>query len=66
MRATLQSLEERLDPQVFLRVHRAAIVNREAIREVQDGGLALVLTDGSRVAVSRSRRHALDILSSDS
>jgi two-component system LytT family response regulator len=61
IRATLASLEERLDPQVFLRVHRAAIVNVEQIREVRDeGGLVLVLADGCHVAVSRSRRRYVE------
>jgi two-component system LytT family response regulator len=61
IRATLASLEERLDPQVFLQVHRAAIVNLEEIREVRDdGGLVLVLSDGARVPVSRSRRRHVE------
>jgi two-component system LytT family response regulator len=61
VRATLASLEQRLDPRTFLRVHRAAIVNLQEVRETRDdGGLSLVLSDGSHVAVSRSRRHQLD------
>lgn len=58
VRAALSSLEERLDPRVFLRVHRAAIVNVAAVQEVSDeeGRLTLILSDGSRVPVSRSRR----------
>ena len=60
VRATLASLEDRLDPQVFQRVHRAAIVNIDEVREVHEGGLLLVLTDGSRVVVSRSRRHVVE------
>ena len=61
VRATLASLEQRLDPRMFLRVHRAAIVNLHEVQETQeDGGLSLVLSDGSHVSVSRSRRHRLD------
>jgi len=61
VRATLASFEDRLDPQGFLRVHRAAIVNIAQIREVrEDGGLVLVLSDGSQVAVSRSRRRHVE------
>jgi two-component system LytT family response regulator len=58
VRAALSSLEERLDPHVFLRVHRAAIVNVAEVQEVsdEDGRLTLLLSDGSHVAVSRSRR----------
>jgi two-component system LytT family response regulator len=40
----------RLDPRQFLRVHRGAIVNVQAVTEVRDaGGLTLVMTDGSEV-----------------
>ncbi len=61
VRATLASLEDRLDPKAFLRVHRAAIVNVDEIREVHDDGrLTLLLSDGSRVPVSRSRRRHVE------
>jgi two-component system LytT family response regulator len=61
IRATLASLEERLDPRVFLRVHRAAIVNRDEIREVRDDGhLVIQLSNGAEVAVSRSRRRHVE------
>ena len=64
VRASLASLEQRLDPRSFVRVHRAAIVNLEEIRETrEDDGLLLVLSDGSHVSVSRSRRpHLVSIL----
>jgi two-component system LytT family response regulator len=63
LRATLASLADRLDPEIFLRVHRAAIVNAEEIREVRDeGGLVLLLSNGSRVSVSRSRRRHVEPL----
>ena len=61
VRATLASLEERLDPHQFLRVHRAAIVNIDEVREVRDdGGLVVVLSNGSSVPVSRSRRRHVE------
>ena len=61
VRATLASLEQRLDPRAFLRVHRAALVNLEEVQEIrEDGGLSLVLSDGSHVAVSRSKRERVD------
>ena len=61
VRATLSSLEQRLDPRVFLRVHRAAVVNLQEVQEIRDdGGLSLVLSDGSHVAVSRSKRERVD------
>src|SRR5262249_17996173 len=61
--AALSSLEERLDPQIFLRGHRGAIINVAEVREVTDDGkLTLLLPDGSRVAVSRSRRRHVEPL----
>jgi two-component system LytT family response regulator len=63
VRAPLASFEGRLDPQRFVRVHRAAIVNIQDVREVHDaGGLLLVLSDGSHVPVSRSRRRQVEPL----
>jgi two-component system LytT family response regulator len=63
VRATLASFEGRLDPQRFVRVHRAAIVNLHDVREVHDtGGLLLVLSDGSQVPVSRARRRQVEPL----
>jgi two-component system LytT family response regulator len=57
VRTSLASLEQRLDPQRFLRVHRTAIVNVDEVRSVKDsGGLVLTLSDGAMVPVSRSRR----------
>jgi two-component system LytT family response regulator len=61
IRATLASLEERLDPNLFVRVHRAAIINVEEVRETRDdGGLVVVLSNGSTVPVSRSRRRHVE------
>lgn len=48
-----------LDPDVFFRVHRSAIVNLARIREIHPmfhGDSMLVLSDGSQVKLSRSRR----------
>ena len=59
LRETMARLEERLDPQLFLRVHRSAIVNLQYVKEVrteQDGETAVVLLDGQRVPMSRSYR----------
>jgi two-component system, LytTR family, response regulator len=61
VRASLASLEQRLDPNRFKRVHRTAIVNVEEVRTMHDrGGLHLTLSDGSEVAVSRSRRAQIE------
>jgi two-component system, LytTR family, response regulator len=57
VRASLASLERRLDPGRFLRVHRTAIVNVEEVRSFHDAGqLVLTLSTGATVVVSRSRR----------
>ena len=61
LRVTLTHLEERLDPKVFLRVHRTAIVNINEVVEVRDeGGLVLLLSSGAFVPVSRSRRRDVE------
>ncbi len=61
LRATLASLEERLDPRLFQRVHRTAIVNLDHVRSLEDEGqLIIVLSNGARVPVSRSRRRELE------
>lgn len=59
IREALASLELRLDSELFLRVHRSAIVNLDRVREVKSdgaGGLNLLLRDGTVVPVSRRRR----------
>ena len=55
-RESLASLETRLAPLGFVRVHRAELVRLDSVRalEPEPGGAAtLVLDDGSRVPVSR-------------
>lgn len=57
VRASLTSLEGRLSPETFVRTHRMAIVNLAHVRETEDrDGLRLVLSEGTQVGVSRSRR----------
>lgn len=61
IRASLSSLEARLDPRTFVRVHRTAIVNVEHVRESHVGdGLCLVLSDAAQVGVSRARRSQVE------
>jgi two-component system LytT family response regulator len=58
MQPTLNDLEARLDPAQFFRISRAAIVNLDAVRElapVSGGQGQVVLSDGSRLEVSRRR-----------
>jgi hypothetical protein len=62
LRSTLTSLQTRLDPQRFARVHRSYIVNLGQIAaiEPQDGGDAdLLLHSGQRIPCSRTYRDAL-------
>ncbi|HEX8359822.1 MAG TPA: LytTR family DNA-binding domain-containing protein [Longimicrobium sp.] len=63
VRETLADLHPRLDPAIFLRAHRSAIVNRNFVREIQTHGRAeyyLVLAGGQRVPLSRRRREAVE------
>jgi DNA-binding LytR/AlgR family response regulator len=62
LRATLQSLEARLDPRVFARAHRSALVNLARVRDAQplsDGSWRLTLESGDEVVTSRTYRDAL-------
>lgn len=57
VRATLREMEEQLDPEQFLRIHRSYIVNVERIREVHprgSGDCLLVLADGTELLSSRT------------
>jgi DNA-binding LytR/AlgR family response regulator len=61
---TLRELEERLDPEVFFRVHKASLVNLHHVKEIVPwfgGRYKLVMRDhaGSEVAVSRTQARAL-------
>jgi two-component system LytT family response regulator len=59
LRETMAHLEERLDPQMFLRVHRSSIVNLQYVKEVrteQNGDFMVLMVNGQRVAMSRSYR----------
>lgn len=59
---SLSRLEERLDPQRFVRVHRAHIVNLDHVRAFKRdprGNLEAELVNGQRVPVSRARAQEL-------
>jgi len=59
LRETMTSLEQRLDPKLFLRVHRSAIVNLRYVKEVRSesrGDFMVHLVNGQKLAMSRSYR----------
>jgi two-component system, LytTR family, response regulator len=65
IRGTLQELEDRLDPGRFIRIHRSHLVNLDRVRELHPwshGDFQVVLTDGTRLMLSRRYRHRLPTL----
>jgi two-component system LytT family response regulator len=59
VRESMNSIEQRLDPARFVRVHRSAIVNRTRIREMQPwfkGDYVIILRTGARVVTGRTYR----------
>jgi two-component system LytT family response regulator len=63
IREKMQTLEEKLDPAVFFRIHRSAIVRLDRIDTLlhaAGGDYAVRLKDGTELSVSRSRREELE------
>jgi DNA-binding LytR/AlgR family response regulator len=63
VRSTINTIEQRLDPQKFGRIHRCTIVNFERVKEfraLQRGDFMLTLHDGSELKMSRRHREQLD------
>ena len=63
IRERMQVLEERLDPKVFMRVHRSVIVRLELVEllhRAAGGDYQVQLRGGVRLPVSRSRHEALE------
>jgi len=59
IRESMQSLEERLDPAEFMRIHRSAIVRVDRIASLlrgAGGDYEVQLKDGTRLRVARGRR----------
>ncbi len=64
-REALRQLEAQLDSAVFVRIHRSTVVNVDRIREVRalfHGDYEAVLSDGTRLTVSRRYRSKLHSL----
>lgn len=65
LRETMSSLETRLDPKVFARIHRSTIVNIDRIRELNHifhGDYSVLLKDGTRLTLSRGYREQFERL----
>jgi two-component system LytT family response regulator len=63
IRETMQTLEERLDPRQFIRIHRSAIVRLplvDTLHKGAGGDYEVQLKGGLRLPVSRSRREELE------
>ncbi len=63
IRATLDRLEARVDPRRFVRVSRSAMVNVDRVTELRSwshGDWIVVLSDGSRLRLSRRYRDRLE------
>lgn len=63
IREQMQSLEERLNPKKFFRIHRSAIIRLDLIDTFMKragGDYAVRLKDGRHLKVSRNRREALE------
>jgi hypothetical protein len=62
LRSTMTAIQERLDPERFVRVHRRYIVNLDCLDQIEPldtGDARLLLKNGSRVPCSRRYRSAL-------
>ena len=63
LRESLSSLEKKLDPRQFVRIHRSSIVNLDRVQSLtpwSSGSFAVVLKDGTRLTLSRRRRSRLE------
>lgn len=63
VRETMSELERRLDPALFIRVHRSAIVNLDRVKELQPwfrGDYRVVLNDGTELTLTKTHREKLE------
>lgn len=62
LRETMNSIETRLNPDLFFRIHRSRIVNIERIKELQpwfNGEYVVILRNGTKLTLSRGYREKL-------
>jgi two-component system, LytTR family, response regulator len=65
LRDSLNRLETRLDPNIFIRIHRSTIVNVNRIKELKphfQGEYIVTLNDGTNLKLSRTHRDKLQAL----
>jgi two-component system LytT family response regulator len=63
VRETMSELERRLNPALFIRVHRSAIVNLDRVKELQPwfrGDYRVVLNDGTELTLTKTHRERLE------
>ena len=65
LRETMTGIASKLDSRMFMRVHRSAIVNLKHVKEVRretSGDFSVLLSNGQKVAMSRSHHSHIDHL----
>lgn len=65
LRMSMNQLERKLSPAMFLRIHRSTIVNFDRIQELRQtpsGEYLVVLKSGAELKLSRGRRARLEVL----
>lgn len=65
LRTSMNELEEKLDPERFMRIHRSTIINFDRVKEMHqnpNGEYIVVLKNGTELKLSRSRRERLEEL----
>jgi len=65
LRATMKQLESELDPDVFQRIHRSAMVNLSRVRKLRphsNGEYFLTLDNGQELKLSRGHRDKVELL----
>jgi two-component system, LytTR family, response regulator len=65
LRETMAHIEERRNPEMFLRIHRSSIVNLQHVKEVRsepNGDFTVVLINGKKIPMSRGYRSRISDL----
>ena len=64
-RGTMNSVQERLDPKRFVRIHRSTIVNVEKVKELRPwptGEYVVLMHNGKELTLSRGFKEQLPLL----